>query len=326
ARSGRPAGQRCLDGERPAAAHLPAHGEGAARAGVATPRVGGIRARGERGDGVIEDLRRELAAAGVRGRWQRRALEEARDHLTESEGVFGDPRLLAADIAAVVGTSRTRRAAWAAFTALAVTGAAYLVAWYEVADNGQPDIASGKSPALGIAVTLALFFVPQVTFVAGVLMLWRAVRLSTPAPAAELRVVRRRAAVALAGGVVTAACWVLYVQQFSVPHEPAIVVLAAVALAAPAASALLVRGASAPRVTPEGTAGDVFDDLGLPGLRAHHWVCAIGFAAVGGAAALAAGWRAEGTVTDGLVRGLPEATAVLLAYAALGRVLSLRRP
>ena len=274
---------------------------------------------------MIEGLRRELAAAGVRGRWQQRALDEARDHLAESGGAFGDPRALAADIASVVGTSRTRRAAWAAFTALALTGAAYLVAWYLVAGNGQPDIASGKSPALGIAVTVALFFVPQVTFVAGVLMLWRAVGLPTPAPAAELRVVRRRAAVGLAGGAVTAACWVLYVQQFSVAHEPAIVVLAAVALAALAASAWLVLGASAPRVTPEGTAGDVFDDLGLPALRVHQWAFAIGFAAAVGATALAVGWRAEGTVADGLVRGLPEATAVLLAYAALGRVLSLRR-
>ncbi|HEU5213047.1 MAG TPA: hypothetical protein VFU10_09790, partial [Gaiellaceae bacterium] len=149
---------------------------------------------------MIEDLRRELAAAGVRGRWQRRALEEARDHLAESERAFGDPRALASDIASVVGTSRTLRAAWAAFAALALTGVAYLAAWYLVAGNGQPDIASGRSAGLGIAVTLALFFVPQVTFVAGVLMLWRALRLPTPAPAAELRVVRRRAAVARAGG------------------------------------------------------------------------------------------------------------------------------
>lgn len=274
---------------------------------------------------MIEDLRRELAAAGVRGRWQRRALEEARDHLAESERAFGDPRALASDIASVVGTSRTLRAAWAAFAALALTGVAYLAAWYLVAGNGQPDIASGRSAGLGIAVTLALFFVPQVTFVAGVLMLWRALRLPTPAPAAELRVVRRRAAVALAGGAITAGCWVLYVQQFSVPHEPAVVVLAALALAALTAAAWLVVGAASPRVKPEGIAGDVFDDLGLPALRAHQFALAAGFAVAVGTAAVAVGWRAEGTVIDGLVRGLPEATAVLIAYVTLGRVLSLRR-
>ena len=272
---------------------------------------------------MIDELRRELEAAGVRGRWQRRALEEAHDHVAESEGAFGDPRELAADVAAVVGTSRTRRAAWAAFAALALTGAAYVVAWLLVASGGQPDIASGRSPALGIAVTLALFFVPQVTLVAGVLMLWRALRLPTPAPGAELRVVRRRAAVALAGGVVTAACWLLYVQEFSV--SAAVVALAVAALVALAAAAWLVRGAAGPRVMPEGTAGDVFDDFHLPGLRAHQWAFAVGVAAAVGAAAVVAGWHAEGTVADGIVRGLPEATAVLLAYAALGRVLSLRR-
>jgi hypothetical protein len=272
---------------------------------------------------VIEELQRELEAAGLRGRWQRRALEEARDHLAESDGAFGDPRELAAAIAAVVGTSQTRRAAWAAFVALAFTGAAYVAAWLLVASGGQPDIASGKSPGLGIAVTLALFFVPQMTFVAGVLMVWRALRLPTPAPGAELRVVRRRAAVALAGGVVTAACWLLYVQQFSV--SPAIVVLPAVALPALAAAAWLVRGAARPRVSPEGVAGDVFDDLGVPALRAHQWAFAVAVAAAVGGCAVIVGWHAEGTLADGLVRGLPEATAVLLAYAALGRVLSLRR-
>jgi hypothetical protein len=272
---------------------------------------------------VIDELRRELAAAGVRGRWQRRALEEARDHVAESGGAFGDPRALAAAIAAVVGTSRTRRAAWAAFAALALTGAAYLAAWLLVADGGQPDITSARSPALGIAVTLALVFVPQVTFVAGVLTAWRALRLPTPAPGAELRVVRRRAAVALAGGAVTALCWLLYVQQFSV--SSAIVVLAVVALAGLAAAAWRVRGAAGPRVQPEGTAGDVFDDLGLPALRAHQWAFAVAVAVAIGASAVVVGWRAEGTLGDGLVRGLPEAAAVLVAYVALGRVLSLRR-
>jgi hypothetical protein len=156
-------------------------------------------------------------------------------------------------------------------------------------------------------------------------MLWRGVRLPTPAPGAELRVVRRRGAVALAGGAITAACWLLYVQQFSVPHEAAILLLAVVGLAALAAAAWLVRAAAGPTVTPEGSAGDVFDDLGLPRLRSHQWAFAIAFAAAAGSAAVAVGWRAEGTAVDGLVRGLPEATAVLVAYVALGRALSLRR-
>lgn len=273
---------------------------------------------------MIDELRRELDAAGVRGRWQRRALEEARDHLEESDGAFGDPRAIAGQVAAVVGTARTRRAAWAAFAALAVTGAAYLAACFLVADGPPRDITSGRSPALGVAIALALFFVPQVTFVAGVLMAWRAVRLPTPAPAAELRVVRRRGAVALAGGVATAAAWMLYVQQFAVAQELAIVVLAGGALLGLGAAAWLVRGAAAPHVTPEGAAGDVFDEIGLPGLRPHQWALAGSLAAAVGMAGVLVGWNAEGTVADGLVRGVPEMLAVLGCYAVLGRVLALR--
>ena len=272
---------------------------------------------------MIDELARELAAAGVRGRWARRALDEARDHIAESQGEFGDPREIATGIAAVVGTTRTRRAAWAAFAALACTGLAYVGAWALVAHDGQPDITAGG--ALGVAATLALFFLPQVTFVAGVLMLWRALRLPSPAPAAELRVVRRRAAVALAGGAATAGSWVVYVRQFDVAHGAAMVAAGIAALAALAVAALLVRGATAPRVEPEGSAGDVFDELGLPGLGAHPWAFATAFAFVVGLAAFAVGWNAEGTLVDGLVRGVPEAVAVLGCYAALGRVLALRQ-
>ena len=223
---------------------------------------------------MIDDLRRELAAAGVRGRWARRALDEARDHLAElgpDAAAFGDPQDVAAGIASVVGTSRTRRAAWAAFGALAVTGLGYVAVWALVANQGQPDIAAGG--AIGVVATLALFFLPQVTFVAGVLMLWRAVRLPSPAPAAELRVVRRRAAVALAGGAATALAWIVYVRQFDVAHGRAIVLSAGVALAGLVVAALLVREAGRPRVVPEGSAGDLFDELALgrTRLRAHPW-------------------------------------------------------
>jgi hypothetical protein len=271
---------------------------------------------------VIDELRRELDAAGVRGRRQRRALEEAADHLAESDGAFGDPRQIAAGIAAVVGTTRTRRAAWSAFAALAVTGLSYIGAWAVVAHEGQPDIAAGG--ALGIAATLALFFLPQVTFVAGVLALWRALRLSGQSPAAELCVVRRRAAVALAGGALTAVAWIVYAIRFDIAHGATIVAAAVAALAALAVAAVAVHRAAAVRVEPEGSAGDLFDDLSLRGLRPHPWAFGIAFALAVGTVAVAVGWNAEGTLVDGLVRGVPEALAVLGCYAALGRVLALR--
>ena len=164
------------------------------------------------------------------------------------------------------------------------------------------------------------------TFVAGVLMLWRAVRPPSPAPAAELRVVRRRAAVALAGAAATALAWIVYVRQFDVAHGGAIVLSAGVALAGLVVAALLVREAGRPRVVPEGSAGDLFDELALgrTRLRAHPWGFASAFAIAVGLTAVAVGWNAEGTLADGLVRGVPEAAAVLGCYAALGRVLSLR--
>jgi hypothetical protein len=285
---------------------------------------------------VIDELRRELEAAGVRGSWARRALDEAREHLAElgpeRADAFGDPGQVAAQIAAVLGTRGTRRAAWAAFAALALTGIAYVTGWALVADAGQPDIASGNSPAVGVALTLALFFLPQVTFVAGVLMLWRAVRLPTPAPAAELRVVRRRAFVALIAAVATAGAWVLYMQQFDVAHGAAIVAAAGVATAGLVGAAARVRAAGRPQVSPEGTAGALAEDLEpilartpFPGLAARPWRFALAFAGAVGLFAVAVGWNAEGTLADGLVRGIPEAVAVLAFYAALGRALALRR-
>ena len=50
------------------------------------------------------------------------------------------------------------------------------------------------------------------------------------------------------------------------------------------------------------------------------------FAVAVGLAAVAVGWNAEGMLADGLVRGVPEAAAVLGCYAALGRELALRLP
>jgi hypothetical protein len=53
-------------------------------------------------------------------------------------------------------------------------------------------------------------------------------------------------------------------------------------------------------------------------------VFAVLVAGSAGALVCVSGWSAEGAVADGLVRGIPEALAVLGAYAALGRVLALR--
>ncbi len=271
---------------------------------------------------MIEELRRELDAAGVRGRWQRRALEEARDHLAESGGGFGDPRKIARDIAAVVATTQTRQAALVAFGGLVAAGLACVVAF---ALSGSADITAGG--LLGITASAAIVVASQIAFVAGMFMAWRALHLRPPARTAELSVVRRRAAVALSGAAVTAVAWIVYAYQYD--DSGWIVVLSAATLLLLALSASRVVTAARPRPLPGGEAGDVFDELApivgpAVALRAHPWVFAVLVAGSAGALVCVSGWSAEGAVADGLVRGIPEALAVLGAYAALGRVLALR--
>ena len=264
---------------------------------------------------MIDELRRELDAAGVRGPWQRRALEEARDHLAESEGAFGEPRAIARDIAAVVATTQTRQAALVAFGGLVAAGLACIAAF---ALSGSADITVGGP--LGIAASVAIVLASQIAFVAGMFMAWRALRLRPPARAAELAVVRRRAAVALSGAAVTAVAWIVYAHQYD--DSGWIVLLSAATLPLLAVSASRVINAARPRPLPGGEAGDVFGPAVT--LRAHPWLLAVLVAAAAGALVCVSGWSAEGTVGDGLVRGVPEALAVLAAYATLGRVLALR--
>ncbi len=267
---------------------------------------------------MIDELRRELDAAGVGGRWQRRALDEARDHLAESGGTFGDPHEIARDIAAVVATAQTRQAALVAFGGLVVAGLACIAGF---ALSGAADITVGGP--LGIAASATIVVASQIAFVAGMFMAWRALRLRPPARAVELSVVRRRAAVALSGAAVTALAWIVYAHQYG--DSGWIVVASGATLPLLALSAWRVVIAARPRPLPGGEAGDVFDELArVASLRAHPWLFAGLVAGAAGTLVCISGWSAEGTVADGLVRGIPEALAVLGAYAAFGRVLALR--
>jgi hypothetical protein len=287
----------------------------------------------------LRELESELAAAGVRGRVARRVLEEARDHLAEldTETRFGEPRRIALEVAAVVATSQTRRAAFATFAALAATGVGYLVAFGLVAHHGWPDVFAGQVVGLGIAAALGIMFLPQLTFVAGCLMLVRVFRLARPAPVDELRLVRRRAAIALAGALATLAAWALFALEFrgeiaAGSVAPTIVVLSAALVLPLLATSAAVRAAARPRAAAGGPAGDVFDDLepfvartplARVNLRAHPWRFAVGFALAVGIAATVIGSGEDG-LAGGLARGVPEALAVLVFFALFGRILGLR--
>jgi hypothetical protein len=288
----------------------------------------------------LAELEAELSAAGVRGRAARRVLDEAADHLGELErpADFGDPRLVARQVAAVVASSRTHRAAIASFAALVLTGLASIGLFALASGRSSPDIASAQTVWVGIAAALGIVFLPQLSFVAGMLMIWRALRLQQPAPAAELALVRRRAAVALGAAAATLSAWGVYAFEYraelpGVWLEVTILAVAAVVLAPLACGAALLRVAAAPAPLPGGPAGDVFTDLepvfsrtplARLNLEQHPWRFAGGFAlAVGVVATLAT--LGEGGLVAGLVRGVPEAIAVLVFYAAFGRVLGLRR-
>jgi hypothetical protein len=286
----------------------------------------------------LGELESELSAAGVRGRVARRVLEEARDHLADLdvESRFGEPRRIALEVAAVVAASQTRRAAFGVFAALAATGVGYLVAFGLVAHRGWPDIASGRTTWLGVAAALGIFFLPQLAFVAGCLMLLRALRLPKPAPGEELKLVRRRGAVALTAGAATLGAWVLCGFEFHAELAwvgTTIVVLSAALLLPLAGAAVALHAAARPRPLAGGPAGDVFDDLApfvartplaRVDLQAHPWRFALGFAFVVALLATALGSGEDG-LEGGLVRGIPEGVAVLGFYAAFGRVLGLRR-
>ena len=294
-------------------------------------------------------LARALEESGVEGRAADRVLAESRDHLLElarengeQEALarFGDARALAEQVAAQLATSRTRRATYGAFAALALTGAGYL--GFSAVVNlggGWPDIFDGQLAALGVLAGIGTFVFPQVALVAGCLALLRALRLRRGGalPAAELQVMRSRSAVALGAGWLTMGSWAVFAVDFrnAAPLAswvaPAILAICgALAIPLAVASAALLR--SAGPQAPAGPAGDVFDDLApvfrlrpLRPLPGHPWRFALVFAACVGLLGFALGWTAEGDPGSGVVRGGFEGLAVLMCFAALGRRLALRR-
>jgi hypothetical protein len=285
----------------------------------------------------LDALAAELARRGVTGRARRRVLAEAADHLDGDPGAadrFGDPAQIAQQCADVLGTAAARRASLQAFAALAVAGSLYaatMLAW--MASGALRTVASGTHTRFaGIGAASLVVVAPQVSFVAGSLAVLRALRSrgQAPLPAAVVRVLRRRAAVALASGAASIAGVATFAAVFA-DRLPAWSSRAVPAGAA-ATAVLLVAGAvpvlraSRLRVAVAGPAGDVGDDLGplMPAaLRGRPWRFAVVVAAAAGGAVLLSGALASDGI-DGALRGVTEAAAVLVGFAVLGRYLGLR--
>jgi hypothetical protein len=267
---------------------------------------------------VIDELARELARVGIRGRRRERILTEFSDHLAcDPAAQLGEPRQLAAQFADELASDAVRRTAFGTFSALAVV--AFAVGVPQLTLPSVPDIAGGRSMFLVGPATLAMVIGSQIAFAAGVLAAMRAVRFGGPQ---EVDLIRRRVAVALGGGALTAAGSALYAVNFwsVVPSWWAVLAVAgAGASAVPlAASALVYTWSSSITVSHKDAARGLSADLGP---FARPWL--IGAAAVG--TMFVATSILEGSVVEGALRGGFEAMVYAGCFLALRRPLALTR-
>jgi hypothetical protein len=267
---------------------------------------------------VIDELARELARVGIRGRRRERILTEFADHLRcDPEAQLGEPRQLAAQFADELASDAARRTAFGTFSALAVV--AFAVGVPQVTLPAVPDIAAGRSMLLVGPATLAMVIGSQIAFAAGALAGLRALRFGGPQ---EVDLIRRRVAVALGGGAVTAAGSALYAVNFwsVVPSWWALLAAAGAGASAVllAASTLSYMCSSSITVSQKGAARGLGADLGP---FARPWL--VGAAAVG--TMLAATSVFERSVVEGALRGGFEAILFVGCFLALRRPLALTR-
>jgi hypothetical protein len=265
---------------------------------------------------VIEDLARELARVGIQGRRRERILTEFADHLAcDPEAKLGDPRSVAEQFADELASDGARRAALSTFAALAVVAVAVGVP--QLTLPTVPDITAGRSAFLVGPATLAMVIGSQIAFAAGTLAAMRALRLQGPH---EVTVVRRRVAVALAAGALTALGSALYAANFwnVVPDWwAALAVAGAAATALPlGASALASARRSGVAVSTSDPARGLSADLGPLARPAL-----IGAAAI--AAMLVATSVLEGSLVEGAIRAAFEGVLFIACFLTLRRPLAL---
>jgi len=277
-------------------------------------------------DDYLNRLARELAGAGIRGARRRRILDEFADHLAcDPDAGLGDPRALATQFADELGTSFARRAALSAFAALAVTGAVLVARLLSMGQFNRID--GSAADTLGI---LAAVIAAQVAFAAGTLGLLRAWRLrgESRIPAAEAKILARRAGVGLvAGALATAAVPLRAVASPHVTSGPSWLSGAAVAVALGALLLAVPAVIQSARLRPSaaGPAADLMADLG-PLSKPLVSPTRIALLLAGAMLVFLAvtGIMADDPY-DGILRGLMEGGACLAGFAALGRYLGLRR-
>jgi hypothetical protein len=277
-------------------------------------------------------LARELAALGITGRLRRRILDEIADHLScDPEADLGDPRSLAGQFADVVGTSRAKTAALAAFASLVVAGLLFAVAFVAAPHGLLRSTQRAGAPAYAMAAALVAAVAVQVALAAGGLAalrwLWRRGR--GVLPAAEAAILLRRAGVGVGAGIVSMlSLGVISVaarHQLGASSSDVGLVAAGLGVAALVAAVPSLWSAARVRPTAPGAAGDVLDDLGPlapAGLRGRPWRIAV-LTAAGVAAVITLAAVPAQDVFDGAARGILDAAACLVGFATLGRYLGL---
>jgi hypothetical protein len=277
----------------------------------------------------LDDFERALGGVRMPARRRRRIYLELEDHLASDATAadrLGDPAELAARFVNEVGTSLSRQASFAIFLALAPLGLLFGVLF---ALQGAAHLGSTDPNLVGPSV----IFGTQIAFVGGVLALLRAYRLRDAAavPGAQARILLRRSALGLAGGLLTVAGIVAGALQ-APGHVASWYVSLAYATAGIGVLTLLLAGITlvrASRLQPVtlGTAqGDLESDLGplVPmALRGNPWRLALSTAALV-ALCIALAGIVQGDPFDGLARALTDAFACLAGFLLLGRWLGLR--
>jgi hypothetical protein len=278
-----------------------------------------------------EELHRELAAVGIRGRLATRITAEVRDHLTcDPAAELGSPAAIAVQFADELGTARARRAAFVTFAALVLAGGLFLTAGL-TAVSGFPH-RHPHSAVLGALGVVMAALGAQIAFVTGTLAMMRGLRrrAASTVPRAEAIIVVRRATVALLAGAMAMAGLALLAGDYSrgVAHSSTLLALVLVGLATVglAAAAPAVLSAARVRPTAAGSPGDIFDDLGrvVPApLHGHPWLFALLVAGLVAVLVTLAGVSQQDPF-DGASRGALDGLACLGCFALLGRYLGLR--
>jgi hypothetical protein len=273
----------------------------------------------------LSELRAELRSIGFGRRLVERVVAEVEDHLRcDPQAELGPPKLVAERFALELGTARTRVAARASFGSLALAALILLgVARAIGAAGGYPPSAA-QPWTVGLS-GLGMVAFGQIAFVAGVLTLVRGLRRDPSG--ADLRLVHRRAFVALAAGALTSGSLLLHALELRpMPTWWTRLAVAGAAVSfvplAAAAVALVraVRIAPAPIGAAIGLSGDLPRPLQrhAAGVLVSLGLLAAGFVAVSGAVF-------ESSGVEGLVRGAIECVGLLAGVVVLGRGLGLRR-